>query len=219
MTARKVLQWPNSSLLKTSALVDNFDEDLQVVAEDLYHTMITNFGAGIAAPQVGINKQVCVISPEYAPSLEAESFRGIEGCVVLVNPTIEPMSKQGFTWSEACLSVPDITASVTRYQNILLTYQNLSGEKIEAELSGTESATVQHEADHLVGKLFIHRLKGTSRMMVMKKLRKKILSKKKPKKLQGEESPSRGKITEKKRLELRKKRRARKKLTKSKKRR
>tara|TARA_B100000674_G_scaffold498456_1_gene536889 strand:+ start:3852 stop:4508 length:657 start_codon:yes stop_codon:yes gene_type:complete len=217
MTARTVLKWPDAKLLKPSEDVRSFDSSLEDLAEDLYHTMVTSFGAGIAAPQIGVHKNVCVISSSYVPSLKTESFRGIEECVVLVNPVLEACDQKKFVWEEGCLSVPNIHARVERGQRVRLNYANLSGELISVELSDIESATVQHETDHLLGKLFIHRLKGVARMMVMKKLRKSILSKKKTKKIKSD-SVSEGKISQEKRQALRKKRKSRKKTTKSKKR-
>mgnify|MGYP001356055027 CR=1 FL=1 len=104
MTARTVLKWPDAKLLKPSEDVRSFDSSLEDLAEDLYHTMVTSFGAGIAAPQIGVHKNVCVISSSYVPSLKTESFRGIEECVVLVNPVLEACDQKKFVWEEGCLS-------------------------------------------------------------------------------------------------------------------
>ena len=217
MTARVVLKWPDPKLLKKSESITGFDDYLKSLAEDLYHTMISSFGAGIAAPQVGIHKNLCVIAASYVPSLAPEEFNGITDCVVLVNPCLEPIDNEVFIWDEACLSVPGIQASVSRHKSVRLKYQNLSGEYCETLLTDIESATVQHEIDHLDGKLFIHRLKGASRMIAMKKLRKTILGERK-KRTNKNVPEATGKISEQKRLALRKKRKSRKKTTKPKRR-
>ena len=212
-----MIHWPNPSLLKISEEVLEFDEALASLAEDLYHTMLVSHGAGIAAPQVGINKNICVILKDYVPSLQVESFKGIDSIVVLVNPTIEFLSEEKFTWEEACLSVPDLKAKVERINLIKLHYTILSGESKSAVLEGVESATVQHEVDHLIGKLFIHRLKGVTRQTVMRKLRRKILNQKRTRKKPTKSSQ--GKVSEEVRIANRKKRNQKKKFLKKNKRR
>lgn len=212
MTARVVLQWPDPRLLKTSKDVEVFDDKLEDLAEDLYHTMISSFGAGVAAPQVGIHKNVCVIRRDYVPSLPADEFRGIDNVVVLVNPVVKHVGKDKITWEEGCLSVEDLRAKVTRNNQIDLQYQNLKGEDISLSLTGTESATVQHEVDHLVGKLFIHRLSGVTRQIVMRKLRRRILESRRT--LKEDSRDEKQKISESKRLANRAKRTKKKKLLK-----
>lgn len=174
MTARTIVKWPDPRLLKETSQVEDFDDSLFNLVTDLNHTMISSFGAGIAAPQIGFPLSVCVISKNYVPSLQPEEHLNNDA-VVLVNPKITPKDKEMFQWEESCLSVPLVVAKVKRHDNISLAYQNLSGDSIEVELSGIESATVQHEADHLIGKLFIHRLTGLSKRVTMQKLRKQIL--------------------------------------------
>ena len=211
MTARTVITWPDSRLLKETDLVIAGSKETAELAQDLYHTMIVSFGAGLAAPQVGIHKSVCIISSAYAPSLpKEESLDEVENCVVLVNPSVSVLTKEKFRWEEACLSVPDLTASIERHQKIRLRYENLSGDVIEKDLEGIESATVQHETDHLIGKLFIHRLTGVSRQSAMRKLRSRILAEKKKnthkikKKLHNSSENNNPSL--KKRIQLRKKR-------------
>ena len=218
MTARTVITWPDPRLLKEASYVKATDAETTVLAQDLYHTMISSFGAGIAAPQVAISKAVCVISSAYVPSLPRErKLSDVKDCVVLVNPVIKKISKEKFRWDEACLSVPDITASIERIQKISLKYENLSGTVVEKVLEGIESATVQHETDHLIGKLFIHRLTGASRQSVMRKLRRRILSGRKKNRAKNNEfdqdekkQSGQGPKTEK-RILLRKKRQKKKK--------
>ena len=177
MTVRSLVQWPDKRLLKPSQLVEEFDESLRALAEDLCHTMVANYGAGIAAPQVGVHRQVCVLDSQYVPDLLKETFdESWSGYVVLVNPEIQTIGEGTFIWEEACLSVPRVKGRVTRYEKIRLKYYNLSGEKIDAELSDIQAATVQHEVDHLFGKLYIHRMKGFERSRITKQLRKNYKS-------------------------------------------
>ena len=156
MTARKIITWPNEKLLKKAERIELFDAQTNQLAQDLYDTMLVSFGVGLAATQVDEQWSMCVIEKSCFSSVSHDPI--LKDCVVLVNPEIEFIGKERFTWTEACLSVPGISAEVMRHNMINLRYQDLTGEFREYCLSGTESATVQHESDHLVGKLFIDRL-------------------------------------------------------------
>ena len=171
MTARTVVLWPDSRLFKKTKPVVDFQSALNQ-AQDLYHTMIVSYGAGIASTQIGEDKSICVISPHYVPSLPTDE-KMEDDCVVLINPIINSESKEIFEWEEQCLSVPNITETVKRIQTITLEYTDLSQRKHKFALEGIEAATVQHEVDHLFGRLFIHRLEGYKRLSTIKKLKKR----------------------------------------------
>lgn len=171
MTARTVVLWPDPRLFKKTQPVVDFESALNQ-AQDLYHTMIVSYGAGIASTQIGEDKSICVISSHYVPSLPTDE-KMEDDCVVLINPIINAESKEIFEWEEQCLSVPNITESVKRMQTITLKYTDLSQRKHKFTLEGIEAATVQHEVDHLFGRLFIHRLEGYKRHSTIKKLKKR----------------------------------------------
>lgn len=178
MTARVVIQWPDKRLFKTTKDVES-EESVIEHAWDLYHTMVTSYGAGLASTQIGECKSVCVISNNYVPSLDPDEKLD-KSCVVLVNPKITPLNEEIFEWEEGCLSVPVVKARVKRKNKIQLAYKDLSGKEHIKNISGIESATVQHEVDHLFGKLFIHRLTGFSRDRAMSKLKKTLKKKSEP---------------------------------------
>ena len=209
MVARTIIKWPDPRLLKKSVDADPSSPESYSLALDLFHTMISSFGAGIAAPQIGVHKNMCLVSKNYAPSLPLEEKLSSEGeCVVLVNPKLSVLGEEVFRWEESCLSVPDIVSPIVRHQKISLSYYNLSGALIEKVLEDIESATLQHETDHLVGKLFIHRLTGVSRQVALRKLRRRILSQKRSRKIQNKEvKKGDSNMSEKKRQILRSKRR------------
>mgnify|MGYP003138462649 CR=1 FL=1 len=213
MVARAVIKWPDPRLLKKSADVDPTSKDTHDLALDLYHTMVASFGAGIAASQIGVHKNVCLVSCHYAPSLPAEEKLSNAGrCVALVNPKLTVIGNEKFKWEESCLSVPDITSLIDRDQKVSLKYYNLSGDLIEKVLEGTESATLQHETDHLIGKLFIHRLTGATRRVTLRKLRRKILKQKKTIAAEKKEAKSgSSSLSEERRQILRSKRRKKRK--------
>lgn len=171
MTARRILTWPSPLLKESAEPISQFDNETKDLAIDLYHTMLTSFGAGIAATQIGVKKSMCVISPKYAPSLPIEKNVPEGDCVVLINPEIESTSNKSFLWEEGCLSVPEVQAKVKRKKQITVTYQNLDGDQIKKQVIDEESATIQHEVDHLFGRLFISRLTGLSKLQAMKTLR------------------------------------------------
>ena len=212
MTARTLVQWPDTRLLEISRPVEAFDNETISIAEDLYHTMITHFGAGIAAPQIGRHIQMCALDARYVPDLPEETFNDISGCVVIVNPSVSAVGDEKFTWEEACLSVPGVRGRVTRNKKIDVTYSNLRGEEVKATLDDIQAATIQHEIDHLIGKLYIHRMSGFERARITKRLKKnlKTTSEKILKKDDGEK----GKLTDAKRKLLRDKRKKKSKLKK-----
>jgi len=180
MTARSLLKWPDNRLLKKSSPVEDIDDVVISLANDLYDTMIVEFGAGLAAPQINVLSAVCVINKSYTPSLQPDPINN--RCVVLINPEVSFLDKEKFEWEEGCLSVDNFKSQVTRQNKINLKYWDMSGDLHEVVLEGTESATVQHETDHLIGKLFIHRITGLRRSNAFKhfsKIQKKMLAKKK----------------------------------------
>jgi peptide deformylase len=176
MTVRQILTWPDSRLLKSAEQVETFDESLVTLCNDMADTIKSGFGVGLAATQVNVQKSVCVLTKEVVPSLPLDP--ALSNYIVLANPRIKKAGKEKFTWEERCLSIPNFQEKVSRDNVIVLSYQDTSGKEITIELSGIESGTVQHEADHLVGKLFIHRLRGVRRSMAFRKLEKRSKIKK-----------------------------------------
>lgn len=173
MVARRLVKWPNPSLLKSSEPIESFDETVVRLAVDLRDTMKANHGVGLAGTQIGETLAGCVLTTEYVSSLPADP--NVPDVVFFGNPEIEHLSDKDYRWEEACLSVDDITAPVKRYSKIRLSYRNTAGDLIDAVLEGSEAASVQHETDHLFGKLFIHRLEGATRNIVIRKLRRRTL--------------------------------------------
>ena len=95
MTVRQILTWPDSKLLKSAGQVEAFDESLEILCSDMADTIKAGFGVGLAATQVNVQKSVCVLAKEVAPSLAPDPI--LKNYVVLVNPKIKKVGKENFT--------------------------------------------------------------------------------------------------------------------------
>lgn len=173
MTARTIVTWPAPVLSKHAEHVEEINDDVVSLAQDLVDTMNVSFGAGLAATQIGELKSVAAIRPGYA-NLQLPSDPVVLGAIILVNPHLEPIGKDKFVWEEACLSIPNYQGRVRRFKKIKLTYYDLAGKEHQYVLEGDSAGVVQHETDHLVGKLFVDRMRPAERRVVLMSLRRKI---------------------------------------------
>ena len=183
--ALKVIEYGNPILKKLSKKVTNFDRELQSFIHSLLYTMKVEEGIGLAAPQVGDLRKVCVV--DVTPCLHGEmpvktcklDSRNIPADIIMpltmINPTYQSKSKHTVRYEEGCLSIPGVNATVERPVLITVSYQDSSGNNHQIECDGILSRCIQHEIDHLDGKLFIEYL--TSRELEkhrtkLKKLRR-----------------------------------------------
>lgn len=161
MTIRKIIYLPDSRLRKKSAKIEEFDKNLEKLIDDLFETMYEAKGVGLAAPQVGINIQLAVIDVTGEKKNQ----------LVLINPEI--INTSGETqYDEGCLSIPGSFDKVVRATSVTVRAQDKTGEFFEIEASGLLGECLQHEIDHLHGKLFIDLLSPLKRAIVRKKLEK-----------------------------------------------
>ena len=175
MPARTLLKWPDKRLKLTSSNVLKSENYNQLI-EDMRDTMIANFGLGIAAPQVGILKNIVVVDYGKLPSFDEDpNFKGL---VVMINPEFISASKKKILSLESCLSIPGLAEQVERNKDLELLYLNSEFEKIEISISGAQSCIVQHECDHLVGKLFINRMSSVRYRRFLSKKKKEFRAKK-----------------------------------------
>lgn len=167
MTTLEILKYPDPFLKTTAEPVAEVDDSIRGLIDSMTATMYAARGIGLAAVQVGVAKRVVVLD---VPTDDAE--RG-ENLVALVNPRITASS--GTTrYEEGCLSVPGITADVTRADNITVEALDRDGREISIEASGLFAIAIQHEIDHLEGILFIDRLSRLKRDLVKRKLKKAL---------------------------------------------
>ncbi len=148
----RVLVYPDPRLNEIAEEVIEFGTDLDQLIVDMYRTMVSCNGVGIAAPQVGVNKRVIVLKLQVGNGEDA-----IVIPVVMINPVI--LARSGTqTFEEGCLSVPGYFADVERANHIIVGYQTNEGVHASMNASGFPSVAIQHEIDHLDGKVFIETL-------------------------------------------------------------
>ena len=161
MTQLTILEFPDPRLKTVASDVEDFDGDLKKLVEDMIETMYSANGIGLAATQVNVHKRLLV--------LDVSEDQGYPR--VYINPQILESSGEQ-VHEEGCLSVPGIYASVSRAENITVKAQDLDGNLFEEQLEGLHAVCIQHEMDHLVGRLFVDYLSPLKRNMVRKKLEK-----------------------------------------------
>lgn len=166
MAVLPVLRFPDPFLRQKAKPVTRFDAALAKLAGDMFATMYAEGGIGLAAPQVGRSTQLVVVDLNAG---EEETLPREPR--VFVNPQI--LSREGeVVTEEGCLSVPEFTAEVARAERIRLRWQTLDGETREEDLDGLAAVCLQHEIDHLLGKLFVDYLPPMKRQIVKKRLSK-----------------------------------------------
>ncbi len=156
-------------LRKKAAPVIAFNRELAELADEMLQAMYIANGIGLAAPQIGVSKQVIVIDLQLEDSNESIVLDGRMLPIGLmqpfccINPSFEPINDIQISDNEGCLSLPDVRGNVKRYYEILLNYQDLQGEKHILQCSNLFSRCIQHECDHLKGILFVDRLSKVER--------------------------------------------------------
>ena len=192
MAKLKIYTFPDDVLSKKAQKIEKITDKHRKLAEDMLDTMYDAPGIGLAANQVGVLERIIVIDVSYeietledGDSLDIKEAEISSGAItnkdplVLINPEI--VHREGeLAISEGCLSVPDYTAEVDRSRKVTVEYQDLDGNPQTLEAEELLAVCVQHEIDHLNGKLFIDRLSPVKQEMVKKKLRagKKLNNKK-----------------------------------------
>ena len=157
MTVRDILKMGDARLLRVAQAVTAFDSDaLHLLITDLLDTMSAANGAGLAAPQIGVDLQVVIFgshdrNPRYPD-------RPVVPPTVLVNPVITPLGEATEDDWEGCLSVPGMRGVVPRWSRIRYTGFDQYGDAIDREADGFHARVVQHECDHLWGKLYPMRM-------------------------------------------------------------
>jgi peptide deformylase len=161
MTVREILKMGDPRLLRVAPPVQRFDTpELHALIADMFDTMEAAHGAGLAAPQIGVDLQVVIFGfthneryPEAPPVPKT----------VLINPVITPLGDAQVDGWEGCLSVPGLRGVVPRHARIRYTGFDPQGRPIEREADGFHARVVQHECDHLIGRLYPTRMTDLTR--------------------------------------------------------
>ncbi|RZL99561.1 MAG: peptide deformylase [Variovorax sp.] len=162
MTVRDILKMGDPRLLRIAQPVEAFDTDaLHLLVADMFDTMRAVNGAGLAAPQIGVDLQVVIFGTD-APNPRYPDAPVVPR-TVLVNPVITPVGDDEEEGWEGCLSVPGLRGVVPRFSKIRYTGFDPYGDPIERTVSGFHARVVQHEVDHLLGTLYPMRIRDFSR--------------------------------------------------------
>ncbi len=161
MALLNILHHPDPRLRKKAAPVSAVTAEIRQIVDDMLETMYANIGIGLAATQVNIHQQIIVIDLSEAHDQP----------LVLINPQI--IRKEGsHEHEEGCLSVPDYYDKVTRAEKIRVRALDRNGETFEQEADGLLAVCIQHELDHLQGKLFVDYLSSLKQQRIRKKMEK-----------------------------------------------
>ncbi len=161
MTRLTILEYPDPRLRTIAQPVDVVDDDLRTLIDDMLETMYASNGVGLAATQVNVHRRLLVADV----SEERDQPR------VFVNPEVIGREEVGVS-QEGCLSVPGIYEDVQRAQRVRVRALGRDGQAFELEAEGLLAVCIQHEIDHLDGKLFVDYLSELKRQRIRKKLEK-----------------------------------------------
>jgi len=161
----EVVKYPEPVLMQEGAKVTEFGPELQAFVADMFATMYAAQGIGLAAPQIGVSKQIAVIDVSFKEDPQDK--------LVLINP--EVIEKEGKQYEEeGCLSFPDIREKIQRASWVKVRAQNEKGEFYEVDGEELLARALQHEIDHLHGVLFIDRISKLKQDLVKRKIKKLI---------------------------------------------
>ncbi len=161
MALLEILEYPDTRLRKKAALVKAFDSQLQIQIDDMFETMYAAPGIGLAATQVNIHKQLFIV----------DVSEGKNSPLVFINPEIVELIGVE-EMEEGCLSFPGIYAKVERADELRIKALDREGKPFEMDADGLLAVCIQHEFDHIQGKLFVDYLSALKRERIRKKLEK-----------------------------------------------
>lgn len=158
-----VLTAPDPRLLIKAKPITQVTPEIQTLAEDMTHTMYADEGCGLAATQVGVDHRLIIVDVWWTNDTDHQPL-------VMLNPELVHVSEEMHAQEEGCLSVPEQHVTVSRPARVTLKYMTLEGEHITQDIDGLFATCVQHEIDHLNGKLMIDYLSPLKKTMSLQKL-------------------------------------------------
>ena len=166
MAVRPIVVWPDSRLREETRAIEAVTDDIRALYRDLVDTMYAYNGVGIAAIQIGEPYKMFLVEASVAGGAENEDP------VAFINPEILWLDDEGETTDEGCLSFPGIYVPIERAYRCRVKAMNLQGEWFEAEGEGLFARAIQHENDHLTGKLLVDFVGPLKKQMIKRKLKR-----------------------------------------------
>lgn len=163
MTIKTILQYPDPRLRTKAEPVVIFDENLKLLVQDMFDTMYAADGIGLAATQIAVNLQVVVMDLQDG-----------SGPRVLINPTWEADGNELSSRQEGCLSVPGYYDQLPRYERVRLYAYDIDGDVYENKAEGLYALCIQHECDHLLGKIFVDDLSNLRKQRALTAMSKRL---------------------------------------------
>jgi len=178
MAVREILIHPDDRLrVKAKPVEFPLSDEVRQLIRDMADTMYDAPGVGLAAPQVGVALRIAVTDTVWRNEEvrhDQDEEGGVRDLKVWINPEFLWKSEETAVWEEGCLSVPEFYAEVERPAAVRLRWHDMDGAAHEADFEGFQAVALQHEFDHLDGKLFIDYLSPLKRNMITKKLKKRF---------------------------------------------
>lgn len=168
---REILVYPDKRLKTISEEVTSFDEELHTLLDDMYETMLSKKGVGLAAIQIGVAQRVLIINLPESDADDAVIKK--EDTLEIINPRFIEMQGK-CKHQEGCLSVPGFYEDIERASHVVMEYQDRYGEKKVIENDDFLAIALQHEIDHLDGKVFVEKLSILKRKKFEKEWKKKF---------------------------------------------
>ncbi|MFV0295557.1 MAG: peptide deformylase [Hyphomicrobiaceae bacterium] len=166
MSKLEIITIPDPILRKVAQPVEQVDDALRRLADDMLETMYEAPGIGLAAPQVGVSRRLVV--------LDVSASETEKNPLVMFNPEIVQLSDECGVYEEGCLSIPDVKVEIERPSVITVRYVDRAGEPQELKTDGLLATAIQHEVDHLEGRLIIDFLSRLKRDMIVRRFRKQV---------------------------------------------
>jgi len=163
MAILNILRYPDERLHKIAAAVPSITKEIRTLVNDMAETMYAAAGVGLAATQVDVHKRIVVI----------DTSETRDELLVLINPEIIASAGQSET-QEGCLSVPGIFDKVFRAEQVTVRATDIDGKLFEMDATGLLAVCIQHEMDHLVGKVFVEYLSPFKQSRILSKLKKQL---------------------------------------------
>ena len=163
MTVRRCLPWPDRRLRTPAAPVEAITDEIRTLWDDMIDTMEAMPGVGLAAPQIGVMLQLAVV--------DASTARG--KAVRLANPAILHASVEFRDYEEASPNLPGVSAVISRPRAVTVAYLDETGTETTRDFVGLEATSVQHQIDHLQGRMYFDRLSRAKRDMLLRRARKR----------------------------------------------